>query len=660
MAREAKGGPAVPPDKKLVLRFHGRVLEHLGLQIYQSPVNSIAELVANSWDADAEKVDIVLPASLKGAPELVMRDDGDGMTFQECQERYLAVGWNRRKEDPNQTTGKGRPVLGRKGIGKFAGFGIAKLIKVDTTSAANGERTVFQLDLDNLLGEEYVQTSDKEVKLIEYEPPDDARKRHKGTVVTLSRLTLERRLNRNQYARSMSRRFLLQQLVDDFVVRVNGKKIPEAFDLSKVQYAFPRDYTDDGRPAGLTVEAVGSWGVEKLSNGMEIRWRVLFFDDTIDEPELQGVAVFANGKVCQTPFLFNLAGGLGGQHGVQYMAGQVVANHLDSMKDDIIATERQRVRWEHPEAAPLIEWGQKRIKQLLEIWRHRRVEGKVQMLEKKIARFSSRLEKLGKRESKVIRRAILKVAEIPTLTDQRFEELAEDMLTSWEHGRLHDLIEELSEGEAPPTDVFLEVLAEAQVLSALNVAEAVKTKLLVVGGLKKLVKAKELELAVRDYIAEHPWLVAPDFETFRVEKSVDKLLDDSRKKAGMVGGDWEGRIDLALSSGRELVVLEFMRPKLGIDWEHVQRFERYVRIVRSNIEANTGGRFHFVTGYIVADALERRAEIVQKIEAMERDRMFAMDWDTLIAKAKAQWQEFLDILAERAPEDERIKALLEQ
>ena len=46
-------GAAAANRKKLYLEFHGRVIEHLGIQMYQSPVNAIAELIANSWDADA-------------------------------------------------------------------------------------------------------------------------------------------------------------------------------------------------------------------------------------------------------------------------------------------------------------------------------------------------------------------------------------------------------------------------------------------------------------------------------------------------------------------------------------------------------------------------------------------------------------------------------
>ena len=49
----------------LELRFRGRIIEHLGLQLYSQPVNAIAEIIANAWDAEAERVDVVLPEKIE-------------------------------------------------------------------------------------------------------------------------------------------------------------------------------------------------------------------------------------------------------------------------------------------------------------------------------------------------------------------------------------------------------------------------------------------------------------------------------------------------------------------------------------------------------------------------------------------------------------------
>lgn len=133
-------------DKELNLVIQPKVIDHLGIKMYQKPVDVISEFVANAWDADAEDVQITLSRE-----SITVKDNGIGMTFDQCQAYYLTVGRDRRKDTGREVSKeKDRPVLGRKGIGKFAGFGIAKTIVIDTVSKETGERTKFEMNIDNM------------------------------------------------------------------------------------------------------------------------------------------------------------------------------------------------------------------------------------------------------------------------------------------------------------------------------------------------------------------------------------------------------------------------------------------------------------------------------------------------------------------------------
>ena len=138
--------------KKLSISFHGKIIDHLGVQMYQSPVASIAEIISNAWDADATEVKVTLPTEgVSSATEIIIIDNGNGMTFDECQSRFLNIGYNRRDHEGSQlSVNKQRPLMGRKGIGKFAGFGIAKEMTVETISLKTGEKTKFTLKLDEI------------------------------------------------------------------------------------------------------------------------------------------------------------------------------------------------------------------------------------------------------------------------------------------------------------------------------------------------------------------------------------------------------------------------------------------------------------------------------------------------------------------------------
>jgi HSP90 family molecular chaperone len=117
------------------------VLEHLGINLYSSTPAVLSEAVANSWDANAKRVDIEIDTD---AGRIVITDDGDGMTRDEINKKFLTVGYHRRVSGDAEatTTRLGRHVMGRKGIGKLSLFAIAAAVEIQTvkTSPDDGHR----------------------------------------------------------------------------------------------------------------------------------------------------------------------------------------------------------------------------------------------------------------------------------------------------------------------------------------------------------------------------------------------------------------------------------------------------------------------------------------------------------------------------------------
>lgn len=652
---------ATEEDKKLYLNFHGRIIDSLGIQMYQSPVAAIAELIANAWDADANAVAVSLPNDLGADAEIVVSDTGGGMTFVECQQHYLNVGRNRRLE--RETSRLGRPLLGRKGIGKFAGFGIARVMEIETVSGETGERTVFRLDLNLLRSEDFVSSEKREIEVLEASGPNEATKAAHGTKIKLKSLELTRRPTQGQFNQSMARRFVFAQASSGFSVTINGVTLPPDADPigNPVEFVFPRDYTAAERPTGLVVIADG-WAEEVVEGDHRVQWQVKFTEKPIGEEEFRGVAIYCGIKVAQTPFFFQLSGGLAGQHGQQYMTGRVRADYLDRLGADVITTERQRINWEAPQAQALHEWGQARVKQLLQLWQERRAEAKLAAIDARLAGFSQRLASLPSTEAKIVKQALRQLARIGPLDDTKFQELAGAILTAWEGGRLKGIIGEVARLESMDAGVLLGVLAEEQVLTTLHLGEVVKLKIGVIDGLRRRIRERDLENAIRDYIAKSPWLIAPEWETFAVERRITHLAAEAAEVAGVdTDAGWKGRVDLALSSGDQLLVLEFMRPGLTVDRNHIERFQRYMDILSVRVTANTalgGDRgFRAVRGILVADNLHTRADDQPLLRRMAESGMTCYEWPVLLANAEAKWSEFLEILTARSPGDARVQAL---
>ena len=139
----------------------GRTLEHFGAQMYKRREVAIAELVANAWDAGANNVFVEVPSAPQYDPansQISITDDGSGMSPKDIQSAYLVVGRNRRRdgeegeegasENPGASVPAKRPVMGRKGIGKLAGFGIARKMVVTTWTSESCIQ--FMLDIEAL------------------------------------------------------------------------------------------------------------------------------------------------------------------------------------------------------------------------------------------------------------------------------------------------------------------------------------------------------------------------------------------------------------------------------------------------------------------------------------------------------------------------------
>lgn len=134
------------------------ILNHLGRNLYRSFITVLGEAISNSWDADARNVYITIDREAK---LLIVRDDGNGMNEDDFQNKFLKIGYSKRKDNKTHTD-SGRPFIGRKGIGKLALLSCAQkitvLTKTEKTSIVGGVIDNSGLDMaikDDVSSNEY-------------------------------------------------------------------------------------------------------------------------------------------------------------------------------------------------------------------------------------------------------------------------------------------------------------------------------------------------------------------------------------------------------------------------------------------------------------------------------------------------------------------------
>ena len=151
-----------------LMQFDIGTIKHLGLQMYSTLPSVVGELVANGWDANATEVHINIPEGpiVESTSEITIQDNGLGMSDDDIREKFMIVGRDRRESDGIDETPPPfkRKVMGRKGIGKFSAFGIAREVEVE--SIKNGETSRFVMNYDEMLR----AADDREIKFPALDP----------------------------------------------------------------------------------------------------------------------------------------------------------------------------------------------------------------------------------------------------------------------------------------------------------------------------------------------------------------------------------------------------------------------------------------------------------------------------------------------------------
>jgi hypothetical protein len=126
----------------------GFLHDHVG-QIIDEPTVAIVELVANSYDAGADRVEVVWP-SLPGEL-LSITDNGTGMTCKEFEKRWRTLKYDRVTEQgtdvafPSGVPDKKRTAFGHNGKGRFSPFCFADDYRVETWKDGHCTTALVQL-----------------------------------------------------------------------------------------------------------------------------------------------------------------------------------------------------------------------------------------------------------------------------------------------------------------------------------------------------------------------------------------------------------------------------------------------------------------------------------------------------------------------------------
>jgi len=325
------------------------VLNHLGRNLYRSFITVLGEGISNSWDADAKNVWIYID---RDNGNFVIKDDGVGMDSKDFQNKFLKVGYSKRKiEAGGIKSAGGRPYIGAKGIGKLALLSCADRVSI-ISKREGGEYTGGVIDnsgLDEAIEQEMTPDQYSLEGLNTDQFTSYAEDHNKGTIILFEN-TKENIRNTIPYLRKLIALHFKFSLIDKgFTIYVEDEPVT-ATDLQdvadKTEFLWninecqdpyiSNNLTSLKESGGLNVDSTTSKGfiasVEKPSH-LKIA----------GSDEKAGIDLFVNGRLREKDVLKHMPD-FSTRFVASYLYGQIHFDDLDTdVTDKVFTSSREGV-----------------------------------------------------------------------------------------------------------------------------------------------------------------------------------------------------------------------------------------------------------------------------------------------------------------------------
>ncbi|MFN4009862.1 MAG: ATP-binding protein [Pannonibacter sp.] len=568
-------------QRELVMTISLNALEHLGINLYSNIPAVLSEIIANAWDADADKVTVTID---RAAEKITIEDDGTGMDRDGVIDRFLTVGFKRR-EALGSKTAKGRNPMGRKGIGKLSIFSIAQIAEVYTL--VGGQKTAFRMDRE-VIRQAIAGTGKDSYKPEELTTwPEDL---NTGTRIVLSQISKSLSgMTVEGLKRRVARRFAVIGPKNGFTVTVNGNAIgPEdrayhnalqylwtygdQSDFTKLCKNLDRSADDRSLAVKSALDSAGlsltGW-IGTVSKPDQLK------DE--DGDNLNRLAVFMRGKLAQEDILDEF-----GQKEIyaDYLIGELHCEELDlDNKGDIATSSRQSLKQDDPRFEKLRAIVLSELRNIAGRWSEwRRTDGaKVAASVPAVSDWLGRLQGDTKKKAE---RWIGRLNTIRSNDDGDKKELLKASILAFESYRRKEELDRLEEIKGESIEHILEIFKNIDELELSYYGQIVKLRIGVIRTLQDKLKKDDKELVLRDYIFDHLWLLDPAWERAKgsehAETLVQKFLDDNTAK--LKGKAKTARIDIGYrTTGGKHVIVELKRASVAVP---VDELSRQIRIYR--------------------------------------------------------------------------------
>jgi hypothetical protein len=452
--------------------------------------------------------------ALPDAVSIVIRDFGHGMSPADVAQKFLPINRHRRADASGQETnlrseGGKRAVMGRKGLGKLAGFGIAGQVIVRTKRAGDDFATTFTLNAASLA--DVPNLSEIPIPAT-YEP--DADLEACGTVITLRGLKPDAvRSSEDKIVGTLAEAFYGIR-PEDFAVVLNGNLVVAA--PVDYDFVFPEAAAASG---DLVEDFVNIPDVGTLPIKYAVRFRK---PGQHLQAGKRGARIYCNNRLAAGPSLFKLGTGMHNFHAQDYLECVVVADTLDQLGVDFVNTNRTQLREDNDVVeAVLGHVSDLMRKALAQHAKHReaKVEAEIKT-NAESSRMNQIIEHLPKRSRAPAGKLLRTIALRHGTDSMEFKELAPLVVSSLNAGEVLIRLIELQTDPQTVRQVAGELLELAEIERS-DVLKLYRGRRAGIVSLRKLIekgeelwKRKGFEAELHQLFKDEPWLIKPEYSKY--------------------------------------------------------------------------------------------------------------------------------------------------
>lgn len=584
-------------NTKLKLKFDIGIIELLGDQLYTQLPAVLSEYISNSYDADATEVTIYIDIMDYGCPvtNIKIEDNGigianaDGDKVVEINNKYLKIGRKRRKaENCSLSSVYKRKIQGKKGIGKLAGFGITKKIKVSTVS--NHILNTFVLDYDEMhaigADEEYYP---KHIDINQYTT------KLQGTSIELCEIFKKNEINLKKLVIALVKR---NKIFDEnfkvtLIKNFNGLEGVEKIVIDNDMYLESIKEANQIQFEWSIPEKFDELNVENNIKKYFIENNIvgkIWTSTTPLKKDDQGIILYANGKLCQNNSTFNERAN---DNFYQYMCGYLEVDFIDAdINVDNISTARDSLVWENPVSQKLKDNIDEIMKRVQSDWRSLRKNDKKEELKKVVDMDIDKwLNSLPRNERTTASKLVNTILDDSSIDNKKASEYIGYVQDMYSFSTFKDLATEITDIKDFNVSNTLKLIRDWKFIEAKELAKVSEGRIQTIDSFEKMIKENKSERdIIQPFIEEFPWLLDPKLISFEREVTYLRYLRENFDDSDLED-EKNRRIDFLTSmSDKTLYIFELKRPDIKIKTEYVTQvydYESFIHKISPHIKVKT-------------------------------------------------------------------------